>query len=160
MLRHSADEVAKGGDIDHRLRSGGRREDSQHLALQEGHIQNPAPSEQGRNPSLHPSRCLAHRELQPNQPHDPLPGPRSCNQGHPGVAPSCIQPSLASIIGFLALQQLLKSVFLKKVYLWTHSSSNAGYMELASGRPFTIIWKRERVARQEIRELHSRRWNQ
>ncbi|URE48957.1 Glycosyl hydrolases family 28 [Musa troglodytarum] len=105
-----------------------------------------------RNPSLHPSRCLAHRELQPNQPHDPLPGPRSCNQGHPGVAPSCIQPSLASIIGLVALQQLLKRTYLNKVYLWTHSSSNAGYMELASGRPFTIVWKRARVARQEIRE--------
>ncbi|URE47263.1 Glycosyl hydrolases family 28 [Musa troglodytarum] len=48
--------------------------------------------------------------------------------------------------------QLLKRTYLNKVYLWTHSSSNAGYMELASGRPFTIVWKRARVARQEIRE--------
>lgn len=66
LRRRGADEAAEGGDIDHRFRGGGGREDTKHMAIQEGHVPDFAPEAQRWHSALRPPWRLAHGELQPH----------------------------------------------------------------------------------------------
>ncbi|KAK9090644.1 hypothetical protein Sjap_023821 [Stephania japonica] len=85
VFRNSADVAQERRDLDKRCRWGWGRPYDQHKCVSGSDISDRASQEARRHASLHSSRGLSHRELQPHQQHDSLPCQRRCHQSHSGL---------------------------------------------------------------------------
>lgn len=84
MRGGGGDAAARGVGVGGELRGGGGRGDAQHGGVRARRgVGGAAPRPRGRAP-LRAPRDLAHRALQPHQPHDPLPRPGRRDQSHTG----------------------------------------------------------------------------